>query len=70
MVLFRCSSSFTIHALCFISHTAVGPICGSILATAVYTAMFEKWDDGQNDRKPAELQESMKQYPTEDETSA
>lgn len=44
----------------------VGPLCGSVLATAIYVGMFQKWDDGDKATVPTELKDSMKQYTDED----
>ena len=46
-------------------------MCGAILGTAVYKSVFEKWDDGDNTRKPVELKDSMKVHgETDDDMSA
>lgn len=44
----------------------IGPVCGSILATAVYKAAFEKWEDTSSPNKPTELKDSMKLHPDDD----
>lgn len=42
-------------------------MCGSILATAVYKAAFEKWEDTSAQNKPTELKDPIKIHSADDE---